>query len=47
MEHLNQFEEAALAAALLAENSLAEIILKLETETGIDSLDEAVVEVVN
>ncbi len=46
--NLNQFEEAAIAATLLAEDSLAALILKLETETGIDTLDEDVIlEVVN
>lgn len=44
---LNQFEEATLAAALLAERSLAEMILTLETETGVDSLDETAVVLVN
>lgn len=44
---LNQFEEATLASALLAERSLAEMILTLEDETGVDSLDENAVVTIN
>jgi len=44
---LNQFEQATLAAALLAEQSLAEMILTLEDETGVDTLSEDAVVLVN